>query len=201
MTKFVNILVDKSRLSQNALLGVVLPAGFESAIVELPLDKLDDAASLISDLKGEVLNLLSPETFSLYRGKLYQMLSTNHDVMPFNSSLIGQDLHVARWSFIGENASISSSAKVGLSTYMGPNVVIGANSKIGNFCWLGEGVVIAPGAVIGNNVTIHDGTRIGTGSRIEKFNEIRRDVSPNKNFTVKSIETDFYDSTAYIHNA
>jgi predicted acyltransferase (DUF342 family) len=197
----INILTDKSRLSQNASLGVALPSGIESCVIELPLDRLDDASSLISNLKGEVLNLLSPETFSLYRAKLYQMLSANKNVIPFDGFLSGQEVAIARWSFIGENAKISADAKVGLSTYIGPNVVIGANSKIGNFCWLGEGVVIAPGAVIGNNVTIHDGVRISTASRVDKFNEIRRDVVANKNLSIKSIETDFYGSTAYIHNA
>jgi len=200
MNKLVNILVDKSRLSQNALLGVSLPADVQSSIVELEIDRLDNQFNLIANLNGLVLNLVSPETFSLYRGKLYQILSSNKNILPFDNYSSGQDVRVARWSFIGENSNISSSAKVGLSTYIGPNVVIGANSKIGNFCWLGEGVVIAPGAVIGNNVTIHDGVRIGTGSQIEKFNEIRQDLLANTNLTIKSIQTDFYGSTAYIHN-
>lgn len=200
MDKVINILVDDSTLSQNALIGIGL-AQFESLnILELSHNKLDDQVSILAGLKGSVINLLSPETFSLYRGKLYQLLASNKNISPFafSGSASGS---IARWSFLGENVTISESAKVGLSTYVGPNSVIGANASVGSFCWIGEGVVIAPGAIIGNNVTIHDGVHVGTGAKISKFNEIRHNISPNENLVSKRIETDFFDAVAYIHGA
>ena len=200
MSNIVNVLVDKTILSKNALLGLSLPQGYLPNIVELSYENLEGDVHILAELKGQVINLISPETFSLYRGKLYQLLATNKNISPFEplANSVGS---VARWTFLGENITLSNSSKVGLSSYIGPNVVIGANSNIGNFCWIGEGVVIAPGVTLGNNVTVHDGVHIGTGAKITKFNEIRRNIAPNEILIDKRIETDFFNSTAYLFGA
>jgi hypothetical protein len=194
MNDSVSILVDKSALSQNALLGINLDTLKSPNIVELSLDRLDDQLTILSGLQGQVINLLSPETFSLYRGKLYQLLAGNANITPMPSRN-----ELPRWTFISENVNLSTSSKIGLSTYIGPNTSISANVKIGNFCWLGEGVVIGSGTVIANNVTIHDGVHVGPGVKINKFNEIRKNVEANKDLIAGSIETDFFDSVAYFN--
>ncbi len=191
MNDLVNILVDKSDLSQNALLGINLDTLNSPNIIEVALDKLDEQLAVLAGLRGQVINLLSPETFSMYRGKLYQILAGNTYITPMSSPY-----NVPRWTFVSDNVNFSISSKVGLSTYIGPNVIIGANVKIGNFCWIGEGVVIGSGAVIANNVTIHDGVHIGPGVKINKFNEIRKNIEANKNLAAGRIETDFFESVA-----
>ena len=200
MNNIVNVLVDQSTLSKNALLGLSLPSSYSSNIVELSQENLEKDLHILAELKGEIINLISPETFSLYRGKLYQLLTANSNISPFNS-IEDSAVSVARWSFLGENVTLSKTSKIGLSTYVGPNVVVGAHASIGSFCWIGEGVVIAPGVTIGNNVTIHDGVHVGTAAVVSKFNEIRHNIAANEKLIDKRIDTDFFGSTAYLFGA
>lgn len=197
MNNIVNVLVDKSALSKNALLSLALPSSYSLNVIELSQENLEKDLHTLAQLNGELINLISPETFSLYRGKLYQLLAVNSNISPFNALGNGAG-SVARWSFLGENVTLSKTSKIGLSTYVGPNVVVGANASIGSFCWIGEGVIIAPGVVIGNNVTIHDGVHVGTAAVLSKFNEIRRNIAANENLIGKRIDTDFFDCTAYL---
>jgi hypothetical protein len=200
MKKIVNVLVDDSAHSQNALMGLCLSADLELIPIKLNINDLDLNATALSALRGEVINLLSPQTFSLYRGKLYQLLSINKDIEPFTNQNISNASSVARWSFIGDGARVSVSAKVGLMTYIGPNAVIAPNAKIGNFCWIGEGSVVGSAAVIGNNVSIGDGVIIGPSTKIGKFNEIRSNIASNEEYGPGFIELpDFYNATARLN--
>jgi bifunctional N-acetylglucosamine-1-phosphate-uridyltransferase/glucosamine-1-phosphate-acetyltransferase GlmU-like protein len=199
MKKIINVLVDESNLSQNALVGISLENEFDINVITLNLYDLDSNHDLLQDLDGLLLVLLSPMTFSLYRGKLYQELVSNKKIESFE--LLRDTMHgrIAKWSYCGENTKTSFSSKVGLMTYVGVNSIISSNSSVGNFCWIGNNVTISPGVVIGNNVTIHDGVVIGSSAKIGKFNEVRNSIEPNSNLSSKAIETDFYGSTAYIH--
>jgi UDP-3-O-[3-hydroxymyristoyl] glucosamine N-acyltransferase len=190
-------LVDDSSESQNALMGMCLSDDLDLIPAKLNINDLDLNADVLAALQGEVINLLSPQTFSLYRGKLYQLLSINKNIEPFINENISNALSVARWSFIGDGARVSVSAKVGLMTYIGPNAVIAPNAKIGNFCWIGEGSVIGSAAVIGNNVTIGDGLIIGPSTKVGKFNEIRSNIASNEECVPGLIELpDFYNTAA-----
>ncbi len=197
MKKIVNVLVDDSSESQNALMGLCLSDDFELIPTKLNINDLDLNAEVLAALEGGVINLLSPQTFSLYRGKLYQLLSLNKNIEPFTNQNISNASSVARWSFIGDGAIVSVSAKVGLMTYIGPNAVIAPNAKIGNFCWIGEGSVVGSAAVIGNNVTIGDGVIIGPSTRVGKFNEIKSNIASNEECGPGLIELpDFYNAAA-----
>jgi UDP-3-O-[3-hydroxymyristoyl] glucosamine N-acyltransferase len=199
MNESVAVLVDQSNWSRNALSSVVLPMGCELREISLRIDQLDMQAEVIANLEGSVINLLSPETFSLYRSKLYQMLGANSKVSPFENSTHMAGSRIARWSYLTPSVRLSSKVDIGLTTYIGPNTVIGPNSKIGNFCWIDEGVTIGAGVEIKSHVTIHPGVHIGSRATITKFNEIRKNVPSNIAITEHSIELDFYGGTAYIH--
>jgi acetyltransferase-like isoleucine patch superfamily enzyme len=200
MNEFVAVLVDQSNWSRNALSSVVLPTGCQPREINLRIDELDKQAEVIANLQGPVINLLSPETFSLYRSKLYQILGLNNKAYPYENRRIQmQGARIARWSYVAEGVRFSSNVGVGLATYIGPNTVIGPNSKIGNFCWIDEGVTIGAGVEIKSHVTIHSRVIVGSGALITKFNEIRNDVSQNRLLTEHSIELNFYGGTAYIH--
>lgn len=197
MKKIVNVLVDDSSESQNALMGLCLSDDLELIPTRLNINDLDLNSEVLAALEGVVINLLSPQTFSLYRGKLYQLLSLNKNIGPFTNQNTCNALSVARWSFIGDGARVSVSAKIGLMTYIGPNAVIAPNAKIGNFCWIGEGSVVGSAAVIGNNVTIGDGVIIGPSTRIGKFNEIRANIASNEECGPGLVELpDFYNVAA-----
>lgn len=197
MKKIVNVLIDDSSESQNALMGLCLSDDLELISTTLNINDLDQNAEILAGLQGGVINLLSPQTFSLYRGKLYQMLSLNKNIEPFTNQNISNPSSVARWSFIGDGARVSANAKVGLMTYIGPNAVIAPNAKIGNFCWIGEGSVVGSAAVIGNNVSIGDGVIIGPSTKIGKFNEIRSHIASNEEYGSGLIELpDFYNAAA-----
>ena len=200
MKKIVNVLVDDSSDSQNALMGLCLAADLELIPTKLNINDLDQNAEVLAALRGELINLLSPQTFSLYRGKLYQLLSVNKNIEPFINQNISNASWVARWSLIGDGARVSASAKVGLMTYIGPNVVIAPNAKIGNFCWIGEGSAIGSATVIGNNVTIGDGVVIGPSTNVGKFNEIRSNIASNEEYSPGLIElSDFYHAVARLN--
>jgi tetrahydrodipicolinate N-succinyltransferase len=197
MKKTINVLVDDSSESQNALMGLCLSDDLELIPIKLNINDLDLNAEVLAALQGEVINLLSPQTFSLYRGKLYQLLSINKNIEPFTNQNISNASSLARWSFIGDGARVSVSAKVGLMTYIGPNAVIAPNAKIGNFCWIGEGSVIGSAVVIGNNVTIGDGLIIGPSTKVGKFNEIKSNIASNEEYSPGLIELpDFYNVAA-----
>jgi hypothetical protein len=199
MKKIINVLVDTGNLSQNALVELSLETEFDINVLTLDLFDLDSNHELLQDLEGLLLVLLSPMTFSLYRGKLYQELVSNKKIQAFEFLRDSMHGRIAKWAYCGENTKTSLSSKIGLMTYVGSNSIIGSNSSIGNFCWIGNNVTIASGVVIGNNVTIHDGVVIGSSAKLGKFNEIRNSIQPSTNLSSKVIETDFYGTTAHIH--
>lgn len=198
MTPIVNILCDDSACSKNALAGFIGVGDAPTKAHEICIFELDGEIDLIQSLQGIALVLLSPETFSLYRGKLYQMLALNKNIEPYNN-FSKSGLKVPRWSYIGEFSRVAANVKVGLMTYIGCNSTISPGANIGSFVWIGNNVTIGPGAMIGNNVTLHDGVTVGAGASIEKFNEIRRNVAPNVRYKSGAIETDFFGATAHIH--
>jgi tetrahydrodipicolinate N-succinyltransferase len=200
MKKIINVLIDDSSESQNALMGLSLASDLDFIPTKLNINDLEQNMEVLAALHGQVINLLSPQTFSLYRGKLYQLLSINKNIESFTNQNISNASSVARWSFIGDGARVSVSAKVGLMTYIGPNAVVAPNAKIGNFCWIGEGSVIGSAAVIGNNVSIGDGVIIGPSTKIGKFNEIRSNIASNEEYGPGLIELpDFYNATARLN--
>lgn len=199
MSEIVTILVDEGDASKNAQLALQISSGHVENKIILTLEKLDEYADLIGDLKGPVLVLNSPDTFSTYRGKLYQMLSQNKNIYPSEVMSISAGIKIPRWSYISEYSKVASSAKLGLMTYVGCNTTISPNASIGSFVWIGNNVNIGPGVIIGNNVTLHDGLVIGAGAVIDKFNELRHSVRANSHISDKRIETEFFGSTAYLH--
>jgi hypothetical protein len=201
MKSIINILVDGSTWSKNALAGFSVDSDQQVIVHELNALDLDGNSGKISELVGAVIVFLGPETFSLYRGKLYQMLSQNKNIHPFEDINSSAEIKIPRWSYVGEYSKVANSTKIGLMTYVGCNSTIAPNSTIGSFVWIGNNVSIGPGVTIGNNVTLHDGMTVGAGAVIDKFNELRNPVLPNANYSKKRVETDFFGGTAYMHGA
>jgi UDP-3-O-[3-hydroxymyristoyl] glucosamine N-acyltransferase len=71
------------------------------------------------------------------------------------SALLGKNVFVGAFTYIGENAVIGNNVK------LYPGVYIGNDVKVGDGSILHPGVKIYFGCCIGNNVTIHAGTVIG----------------------------------------
>ena len=200
MKKLVNIIHDSTLLSINAKNSLFLDDDFDVKTIEINISEIDAHAHLISNLEGALIVLISPETFSLYRSKIYQMISLNTKLTSFSMFESAQKINIPKWTFINQNVKIAGGVKIGLMTYIGINTTIAANAIIGNFCWIGDNVSIGSAASIGNNVTIHDNLIVGSSSRIEKFNEIRYSIPANSSYIDKRIETDFFDAIAFYHN-
>jgi UDP-3-O-[3-hydroxymyristoyl] glucosamine N-acyltransferase len=200
MKKIVNIIYDTNTPSINAKNSLFLGDEFEVNAIEINIADIDAKAKLISELDGALIVLTSPETFSLYRSKIYQMISLNNKLTSFSMFDSIDKINIPKWTFINQNVRLSGGVKIGLMTYIGSNTTIAANTAIGNFCWIGDNVTIGSNVSIGNHVTIHDNTLIGSSTKIEKFNEIRHSVKANTDYSDKRIETDFFDAVAYYHN-
>jgi UDP-3-O-[3-hydroxymyristoyl] glucosamine N-acyltransferase len=72
-----------------------------------------------------------------------------------NGALIGTDVYIGAYTYIGENC------KIGDGTRIYPHVYIGENSIIGKNCQFYAGVRIYHECQIGNGCTIHSGSVIG----------------------------------------
>jgi hypothetical protein len=199
MREPVYILVDDSPWSQNAQRGLVLPAEYEAQPVCLDHHQLEANANQVATLRGYAINLLSPQTFSLYRGKLYQLLSHNRELKPFLNPPRNYEVKLHRWAWVSEAVEMGAGSSLGLSSFVGTHARIGPHTTIGNFSWIGEGAVIGAGVEIGNHVTIHAGVQIGSGSQIGRFNEIRRHKPCNTLLNGKTVELDFYGATAHFY--
>jgi UDP-3-O-[3-hydroxymyristoyl] glucosamine N-acyltransferase len=73
-----------------------------------------------------------------------------------DSALIGADLYLGAFSYIGKNV------KIGDKVVIYPNVFLGDNVKIGSNTILHPGVVIYQGCLVGENCIIHSGTVVGS---------------------------------------
>lgn len=71
------------------------------------------------------------------------------------TAIIGEDIYVGAFSYIGENAKIGNKVKI----Y--PHVCIGNNAVIGDNSILYSGVKIYDGCIVGNNCILHAGSVIG----------------------------------------
>lgn len=72
------------------------------------------------------------------------------------SATVADDTYVGAFSYIGENAVISSGAKIYPNSYIGDGATVGANTIIH------AGVKIYVGCRVGDNCVIHSGTVIGS---------------------------------------
>lgn len=73
-----------------------------------------------------------------------------------DSALIGENVYIGAFSYIGENVTIGNNVKIYPNTYIGDNVSIGDN------CFLFSGVKIYSETEIGNSCKIHSGCVIGS---------------------------------------
>ena len=72
------------------------------------------------------------------------------------SALIGNEVYVAAFTYVGENVKIGNNVK------LFPNVFVGDNSVIGDNTVLYSGVKIYHECVVGKNCTLHAGVVIGS---------------------------------------
>ncbi len=73
-----------------------------------------------------------------------------------SSVILGNDVFIGAFSYLGENVKIGNNTKIFPNTYIGDNVQIGEN------CVIHPGVKIYLGCILKNNVVIHAGTIIGS---------------------------------------
>ncbi|MGI8583002.1 MAG: UDP-3-O-(3-hydroxymyristoyl)glucosamine N-acyltransferase [Chitinophagaceae bacterium] len=73
-----------------------------------------------------------------------------------SSVILGNDVFIGAFSYLGENVKIGNNTKIFPNTYIGDNVQIGEN------CVIHPGVKIYFGCILKNNVVIHAGTIIGS---------------------------------------
>jgi len=88
--------------------------------------------------------------------KAKQMVGIEEPVFIHPSAKIGEEVYIAAFSYIGENAVIGNGAKIHAQVY------VGASSKIGERTVLFPGVKIYHDCIVGNDVTIHAGTVLGS---------------------------------------
>ncbi|MDQ6758170.1 MAG: UDP-3-O-(3-hydroxymyristoyl)glucosamine N-acyltransferase [Bacteroidota bacterium] len=72
------------------------------------------------------------------------------------STVLGTDVFIGAFSYLGENVKIGNNSKIFPNTYIGDNV------QIGNDCVIYPGVKIYFGCILKNNVFIHSGSIIGS---------------------------------------
>jgi UDP-3-O-[3-hydroxymyristoyl] glucosamine N-acyltransferase len=73
-----------------------------------------------------------------------------------NSAVIGSDLYLGAFAYIGKNVEIGNKVVIYPNVYLGDNVKIGSNTV------LHPGVSIYFGCKVGNNCIIHAGTVVGS---------------------------------------
>lgn len=72
------------------------------------------------------------------------------------SAVLGSDVFIGAFSYIGETVHIGNHSKIFPNSFIGDNVIIGDQ------CIIHPGVKIYHNCVLGNQVTIHAGTVIGS---------------------------------------
>lgn len=85
-----------------------------------------------------------------------QMVGIEEPVFVHPSAKIGEQVYIAAFSYIGENAVIGNGSKIHAQVF------VGANTNIGERTVLHPGVKIYHDCIIGNDVTIHAGTVLGS---------------------------------------
>ncbi|HPG11188.1 MAG TPA: UDP-3-O-(3-hydroxymyristoyl)glucosamine N-acyltransferase [Chitinophagaceae bacterium] len=88
--------------------------------------------------------------------KQQQLSGVQEPVYLAKTAVLGENVFVGAFTFIGENV------KIGNNTKIYPNSFIGDNVTIGNNCIIHPGVKIYHDCILGNEVSVHAGTVIGS---------------------------------------
>lgn len=85
-----------------------------------------------------------------------QLSGVQEPVYLAKTAILGDNVFIGAFTFIGENV------KIGNNTKIYPNTFIGDNVTIGNNCIIHPGVKIYHDCLLGNEVSVHAGTVIGS---------------------------------------
>lgn len=85
-----------------------------------------------------------------------QLSGVQEPVYLAKTAILGDNVFIGAFTFIGENV------KIGNNTKIYPNTFIGDNVTIGNNCIIHPGVKIYNDCLLGNEVSVHAGTVIGS---------------------------------------
>jgi UDP-3-O-[3-hydroxymyristoyl] glucosamine N-acyltransferase len=133
---------------------------------------------------GELLKLLGKkcEVFvatedAASRRSLTQMLHDEYEVVPFNC------IHQR---YMGPNAVIAATAKLGAGILVGPNAVIEGQATVGDYAQLGSGALVGTGATVGAGAFIGAGAvlvagvKVGDKARVGAGSVVVADVAANQ---------------------
>ncbi len=90
-----------------------------------------------------------------YNEMKVQKKGIQNPVFISESSVLGEDIYVGAFAYIGDNVKVGNGSKIYPQVYLGDDVKVGEN------CFIGPGVKIYNDCIVGNNCVIHAGTVIG----------------------------------------
>lgn len=161
---------------------------------------IGDTYELKQPVNATLIRVKDPYTaFALLLGKYQEMMQAklkgiDDPVYISPTAIIGKDVYIGAFSYIGDGARIGANVRIYPQTYIGDNVAVDENTtiypgvKIYHQCRVGKGVIIHAGTVIGSdgfgfapqedgsfkkvpqigNVVIEDNVEIGANTSIDR---------------------------------